>query len=115
MAASLSSRSFTRKRRFSCSDRSTSYRLECSGMSLEQPIIAIIGAGAVGAYYGGRLARRGFNVHFLLRSDYEVVRQRGWTIHSCQGDFVLPPSEIHVYNDPRQMPKTDFVIVTLKA
>jgi 2-dehydropantoate 2-reductase len=84
-------------------------------MSLEKPVIAIVGSGAVGAFYGAKLARRGFDVHFLLRSDYDVVRERGWTIRSKDGDFELSPNQIQVYNDPRAMPKADLVIVTLKA
>ncbi len=84
-------------------------------MSFEKPVIAIVGAGAVGAFYGAKLARRGFDVHFLLRSDYAVVRQRGWTIRSKDGDFALAPNQVRVYNDPRAMPKADLVIVTLKA
>lgn len=84
-------------------------------MSLDRPIIAIVGAGAVGAFYGGKLARAGFDVHFLLRSDYAHVREHGWTIRSRDGDFALAPSEILVYDDPQRMPKADLVIVTLKA
>ena len=34
---------------------------------------AIIGTGAVGSYYGGKLAHAGHDVHFLLHSDYEYV------------------------------------------
>jgi 2-dehydropantoate 2-reductase len=79
------------------------------------PIIAVVGAGAVGTYYGGRLAQHGADVHFLLRSDYEAVSRRGWTVRSCDGDFVLPPDQTNVYCDARDMPKADFVIVTLKA
>jgi len=37
---------------------------------------AIIGTGAVGGLYGARLARAGFDVHFLLRSDFEHVRRQ---------------------------------------
>jgi 2-dehydropantoate 2-reductase len=77
--------------------------------------IAIVGAGAVGGYYGARLAQHGAGVHFLLRSDYDAVKQHGWTIRSCDGDFFLPPQGLHVYNDSRAMPRVDLVIVTLKA
>lgn len=38
---------------------------------------AIVGAGAVGSYYGGRLAAAGNNVRFLLRSDYHIVNKKG--------------------------------------
>jgi len=78
-------------------------------------IIAVIGAGAVGVYYGGRLAQRGHHVHFLARRDYEVAREKGWVIKSCDGDFVLPPGAMDVYDDARKMPKAEVVIVALKS
>ena len=84
-------------------------------MSPMNPRIAIVGAGAVGAYYGGRLAQHGHDVHFLLRSDYEAVTQNGWVIRSCHGDFSLPPGRTHVYRSPREMPKADLIIIALKA
>ena len=79
------------------------------------PVIAIVGAGAVGAYYGGRLAQHGHDVHFLLRADYAAVKHNGWTIRSCDGDFTLPATAVHAYDDPAKMPKADLVIVTLKT
>ncbi len=79
------------------------------------PVIAVVGSGAVGSYYGGRLAQHGHEVHFLLRSDYEVVRERGWVFHSCAGDFSLAPEAVRVYNDARSMPTVDLVVVALKA
>jgi 2-dehydropantoate 2-reductase len=84
-------------------------------MGLENPVIAIVGAGAVGAFYGAKLARRGFDVRFLLRSDYTTVRERGWNIRSKDGDFVLAAKDVRAYDDPQRMPKADLVIVTLKA
>lgn len=84
-------------------------------MSLEQPVIAIIGAGAVGGYYGARLAQHGYPVHFLLRSDYEQVRERGWEIKSCDGDFGLVAGATGIHRSPGAMPKADLVIVTLKC
>jgi 2-dehydropantoate 2-reductase len=77
--------------------------------------IAIIGSGAVGGYYGARLAQHGHDVHFLLRSDYAIVRGRGWIIRSHDGDFSLPAAGDHAHQSPATMPKVDLVIVTLKA
>lgn len=84
-------------------------------MPTTHPSIAVIGTGAVGGYYGARLAQNGNPVHFLLRSDYDAVRGKGLSIESHAGDFQLPPDRLHVYNDPREMPKVDLVLVTLKT
>lgn len=73
----------------------------------------IIGTGAIGGYYGGRLQRAGYDVHFLARSDYAVIQTQGLRIDSVFGDFVLP--QVQVYEDPRQMPPCDVVVVALKA
>ena len=77
--------------------------------------IAIVGAGALGGYYGGRLAQHGFGVHMLLRSDFDHVREHGLNVRSVSGDFSLTPQQLHVYNDPAAMPKVDLVVVTLKS
>ena len=39
--------------------------------------IAVVGCGALGSFYGARLCQSGQDAHFLLRSDYDVVRQKG--------------------------------------
>lgn len=80
-----------------------------------RPVIGVIGAGAVGTYYGGRLARHGHDVHFHLRADYQAVRTGGLRVRSCEGDFALPPGVVRAYADPREMPKADLVLVTLKT
>ena len=59
------------------------------------PRLAVIGAGAVGGYYGSRLAQAGLDVHFLLRSDLEAVRAHGLHIRSVKGDFHLPAPHIY--------------------
>lgn len=74
---------------------------------------AIIGAGALGAYYGALLQRAGLPVHFLFNSDFAHVRSRGLRIDSKYGNFHLP--KVHAYDDPRQMPPCDVVILALKT
>lgn len=74
---------------------------------------AIIGTGAIGGYYGSKLANAGFDVHFLLHSDYDYVRQHGIQVNSCNGDFHLDAPNI--YNNVEEMPKADVVIVALKS
>jgi 2-dehydropantoate 2-reductase len=80
-----------------------------------KPVVAIVGAGAIGCYYGGRLAQHGCDVHFLFRSEYDSVRSRGLVVRSPDGDFSIGPETLHAYRRADQMPRADLVIVTLKT
>lgn len=75
--------------------------------------IAVVGAGAVGLYYGARLARAGEDVSFLLRSDFEAVRERGIRIDSVDGDVALP--EVAAFRTTEEIGPVDWVIVAWKA
>ncbi len=77
------------------------------------PRIAIIGSGAVGCYYGGRLVQHGHEVHFLMRSDYEHVKRHGLKIQSHHGDFVLP--QVHCHRSTSEIGTCDLVIIAMKA
>lgn len=74
---------------------------------------AILGTGAIGGYYGARLQQAGCEVHFLTRSDYEMVCDRGLNVKSCDGDFQLP--QVRAYRDVREMPRCDVAILALKT
>jgi 2-dehydropantoate 2-reductase len=80
---------------------------------MEQRSYAIVGAGALGGFYGARLQQAGCEVHFLLHSDYEHVQRQGLICESKDGDFVLPT--VHAYRDARDMPRCDVVCVCLKT
>ncbi len=73
----------------------------------------VIGTGAIGGYYGARLAQSGQEVHFLLHRDYEYVRANGLQIDSCNGSFHL--DHPHVYQSTADMPPCDVVLVCLKS
>lgn len=73
----------------------------------------IIGTGAIGGYYGAKLAHAGFDVHFLLHSDYDFVAANGLAVDSCDGSFALP--EVHAYRSAADMPACDVVLVCLKS
>lgn len=73
----------------------------------------IIGTGALGGYYGGKLANAGKDVHFLFHSDYEHVKQHGLKVDSVDGNFIINP--INAYNDTEHMPLCDVVLVCLKT
>ena len=74
---------------------------------------AVVGAGAIGGYYGAKLAYSGQEVHFLLHSDYQYVKERGFQVDSCDGSFHLP--QVNVYQHAQDMPQCDVVIVGLKT
>lgn len=74
--------------------------------------IGVIGAGALGAYYGACLARAGHDVHFLMRGDYDAVRARGLEIRSVGGDFHIHPP---VYASAAELGRCDLLVIGLKT
>ncbi len=75
--------------------------------------VAVIGAGAVGSYYGARLAQAGHDVRFLMRRDFRAVRQSGLRVTSPDGDFDLPSPSVH--DDSSQIGHVDWVLCALKT
>lgn len=75
--------------------------------------VAMIGAGALGLYYGALLHKSGVETHFLLRRDYQAVRQSGLQVYSINGDFYLP--QVHVWQTPAEIGTADLVVVGLKT
>lgn len=75
--------------------------------------VAVVGSGAIGLYYGGRLAAAGEDVRFLMRSDFEAVSRDGLKVESVQGDFELP--QVQVYQTAAEIGPVDLVIVAWKA
>jgi len=73
----------------------------------------IIGTGAIGGYYGGKLAKSNKEVHFLFHKDYEYVKEHGLQINSCDGDFHL--DKVNAYSSTSCMPTCDVVFVCLKS
>ncbi len=74
---------------------------------------AIIGSGALGGLYGGMLARSGFEVHFLLHSDFDHVVENGLRVESPLGDFHL--SGVNAHRSVETIPSCDVTIVGLKT
>ena len=75
--------------------------------------IAIVGAGAVGSYYGCRMAEAGHDVRFLLRSDFDEVQKNGFQIQSVQGDFAITAPQ--VFRSSSEIAPVDLVVVAWKA
>ena len=56
--------------------------------------IAILGAGGVGGYVGGRLAAAGEDVIFLARGEHlQAIRDTGLHIESDKGNVVIAPAQ----------------------
>ena len=70
----------------------------------------MIGAGAIGAFYGGVLARGGCEVSVVARSDYEVVAREGYRIASRLGDLSFRPKRVLRQAEPG----CDFVLMAVK-
>ncbi len=75
--------------------------------------IAIVGSGAIGLYYGGRLAEAGHHVRFLLRSDYDEVAKHGIRCQSVHGDFHI--AKPHIFRSSEECGPVDLVIIAWKA
>ncbi|MDP6127393.1 MAG: 2-dehydropantoate 2-reductase [Dehalococcoidales bacterium] len=75
--------------------------------------IAVIGAGAVGSYYGARLAQAGHDVRFLLRRDYQAVKANGLKVTSPDGNIAL--DNLRIALNSREIGPVDWVLCALKA
>lgn len=78
------------------------------------PSIGIIGAGALGSYFGIRLAKAGNPVRFLLRSDFEAVQSGGMELTLEDGTRVRLP-EPAAFRSAGEIGKVDVVIIGLKT
>jgi 2-dehydropantoate 2-reductase len=79
--------------------------------------VAIVGAGAVGSYYGARLWEAGHAVTFYMRGEhYESSKRDGLTVTSVDGDIRIPADQLHTVNDTSAVTTPmDWVVVALKS
>lgn len=75
--------------------------------------IAVVGAGALGLYYGGRMAKAGFEVTFLARGDLCHIRTHGVTVAFPGNRYTLYP--VRVADAPEAIGFVDLVVIGLKA
>lgn len=82
-------------------------------MNTSSPRIGIIGTGAIGGFYGLMLAKAGFDVHFLLRSEFEAVSSHGVRVESAvHGSLQMP---VNAYANVADMPRCDWLLVGTKT
>jgi len=76
--------------------------------------IGVVGSGAVGTYYGARMALAGAEVRFLMRGDLDAVRRRNSiVIHDRSGTQELKP--VAAFGSASEMGQVDLVVVALKT
>jgi 2-dehydropantoate 2-reductase len=76
--------------------------------------IVVFGAGGVGGYFGGRLARAGEKVTFIARDEHlQAMLANGLRVESIKGDFMVQP--VNATDDTSQVTDVDVVLVCVKA
>jgi 2-dehydropantoate 2-reductase len=75
--------------------------------------IAVVGAGGVGCYFGGRLARAGGDIHLLARGRHlQAIRDRGLRISGARGEFAVA---LPATDDPADIGPSDIVLFCVKS
>jgi 2-dehydropantoate 2-reductase len=83
-------------------------------MAATFPRIGIVGSGAVGTYYGARMALAGAQVRFLMRGDLAAVRGRGSiVVRDRSGSAELRP--VAAFGTPAEVGPVDLAVVALKT
>lgn len=75
--------------------------------------IAVMGSGGVGGYFGGRLAKAGYDITFIARGAHlAAMREHGLKIESSSGDIHVP--HVKVTDDPATIGTVDLVMFCVK-
>lgn len=76
--------------------------------------IVIIGAGALGSYFGGRLQQAGQHVQYLVRKKRaQQLKENGLKITSPHGNYDF--NELHIIEDVKKIEQVDLVILAVKG
>ncbi|MFS0814904.1 ketopantoate reductase family protein [Peribacillus phoenicis] len=76
--------------------------------------IVIIGAGALGSYFGGRLQQAGQDVQYLVRKNRaKQLKENGISITSPHGNYQL--NDLHITENVNDIEKVDLVILAVKG
>ena len=75
--------------------------------------IAVVGAGGIGGYYGGLLARAGHEVRMLARGEHlQALAARGLEVREPDGAFTV---SVKAYDRPEELLPADLALVTVKS
>lgn len=75
--------------------------------------IGVMGAGGIGGYFGGLLARGGLDIHFVARGKHrQAILEEGLQVVSSQGSFSV---QTHVTSDPDEIGPVDLLLFSVKS
>jgi 2-dehydropantoate 2-reductase len=75
--------------------------------------IAVVGSGAIGIYYGGKLAAAGSDIHFLIRGDLDEIRRGGLRVLGKNEDIRV--EKVACYGSTDSIGVCDLVLIAVKA
>lgn len=75
--------------------------------------VAVVGTGAIGSYYGAKLAFHGRDVRFLLRSGFDEIMRDGIRVRGKQESFHL--TDVQGYKSTKEIGPCDLVLIAIKA
>ena len=75
--------------------------------------VAIVGSGAIGLYYGGKMAHAGRDVHFLMRGDLTQIQRNGLSVRGEGENFRV--AKVNCYNSTKEIGPSDLVLIAVKA
>ena len=75
--------------------------------------IAVVGSGAIGTYYGAKLAQAGSDVHFLMRGDLSEVRHDGIFVRGEGENFRV--AKVNCYNSTKEIGPCDLIVIAVKT
>jgi len=75
--------------------------------------IVVMGAGAVGSYFGGLLTKSGEDVILIAKGKhFEAMRKNGLKVKSVDGDFKI---KVNVTNNPKEVEEADLILFAVKS
>ena len=78
--------------------------------------VAMVGPGAVGGYYGSRLALAGQEIHFLFRNSYQDILREGlWVVHHEEKGRKEKFDTLHAHCHAGEIGPCDWVDVASKT
>jgi len=93
--------------------RTSSSSSKLTSERVDRKKVAVVGAGAVGLYYGARLLEAGHDVSFIARTELEHLQRNGLTVESVDGNMRF--DAIKVFGTAEEIGKVDWVVMALKT